>query len=730
MKTNKLVRLTIFGVEQTFKNKFWIILNILMICATIIAVNFSTVKSIIKSKQVNTNEDDILNVMLSDETNSFENLLSEKESKNIKIVPYTENGVEEGNALVKISYDKNEYIKASITSSEYIKGEQYDIMEDIINSIRNDIFARENSLSPDEINIINNKVQIERIITSLDVTVYEKYSGIFFALTFIVYMLFIFISSTLASTIGMEKVSRTTEYMLTGISENSYLWYNILQTNIVVILQAALSVIYFLVASIIRSMLMNSFLGMQLTISGASMVGSFVDPILVTTILVAIVQIIFAILILSIVQAVLSSRVNNISDVSNSTVIILFFVIFATMIFPNIIPTTESVNIFLRIISMLPVVSVVAIPKLILLGQISSVGIILSVAISILALVIATIFGSKAFKKGLLSANKGNKKEERVSNVKEDDLNSSKFKASISKVAMALILYLICSNLISIIKAVFFSGLNATMDYIVSMIVWILGILPPYLYLMSSNYDKKPLKVTKKVNMNTSKKVKAIFIAFGMCWILQLFMNLIDVKEVDVTKFINLDVSSPINMVLYFAYIAILPAIFEELLFRKAIFGSLKKYGTWIAIICSSLAFGLVHQNITQGIFATLMGIILCILMQKTGSIIPSMIVHLLNNGIAVIEMFILNGKNISDFNSLDKNAMIALGIIGIIIFISIIYSIISIIYLKAKKSKFVQNEGEILKLQNPVKVIFTDFVTVMTIFIYVIISIGITQLM
>ena len=338
MKVSKLRRLTIFGVEQTFKNKFWIILNVLMLIAAIAYVNFGTVKEIIESRKEASDKDNI-NLMIIDETDSFENKILNFKNDKIVIKEYSESGVEDGNILVEISYDNENYIHARITSSEYIDMTYYSLFETAINEIRDEVFANRNNLSIEEVKKASNNVEIERIITTLDKELYDKYSGILLGASLVVYMLFIFISSSLASTIGMEKVSRTTEYMLTGISENAYLWYNILQTNIVVLLQGALSVIYIVIATLINSVLRVSFLGAEISLDVGLNVSLNIEPTVLIAAVVLLVQAIIAVLILSIIQAVLSSRVNNISDVSNSTVLVLFFVIFATVIFANFIPT-------------------------------------------------------------------------------------------------------------------------------------------------------------------------------------------------------------------------------------------------------------------------------------------------------------------------------------------------------------------------------------------------------
>ncbi|MBR1883744.1 MAG: CPBP family intramembrane metalloprotease [Clostridia bacterium] len=749
MKVSKLRRLTIFGVEQTFKNKFWIILNVLMLIAAIAYVNFGTVKEIIESRKEASDKDNI-NLMIIDETDSFENKILNFKNDKIVIKEYSESGVEDGNILVEISYDNENYIHARITSSEYIDMTYYSLFETAINEIRDEVFANRNNLSIEEVKKASNNVEIERIITTLDKELYDKYSGILLGASLVVYMLFIFISSSLASTIGMEKVSRTTEYMLTGISENAYLWYNILQTNIVVLLQGALSVIYIVIATLINSVLRVSFLGAEISLDVGLNVSLNIEPTVLIAAVVLLVQAIIAVLILSIIQAVLSSRVNNISDVSNSTVLVLFFVIFATVIFPNFIPTAEKVNIFLKIISMIPVISAVAVPKLYLLGQISTFGAILSVIISIAITAVLTVFGSKAFKKGLLSLSKGSKKEERVEKAALDDFNASKFRASISKVSMALIIYLVFSNILGIITKFAFASLGGVLNYIVQIVTWIVSIYPSYWYLKNSNYTRKI--ESGKVKIDVKKIAILIVIAFGIIWAVQLVSEYISKDLTNIIELINLDMNTPLECILFVVYIALLPAIFEELLFRKAIFGVLKKYGIKLAIIISSVAFGLMHQNFSQGIFACLVGVVFCIIDDKAGTILPSMILHFINNCVAAVQVIMMNKMGEEAENIFD--------VIGIIFNVWAVISLVVVILqvIKNRKNKEsiekmkVSNEKEkieeikesqkeeikkenasnvnsVISIKNPVKVICSDFVTDLTVVIYVIITVCVSKL-
>ena len=85
----------------------------------------------------------------------------------------------------------------------------------------------------------------------------------------------------------------------------------------------------------------------------------------------------------------------------------------------------------------------------------------------------------------------------------------------------------------------------------------------------------------------------------------------------------------------------IVAPITEELLFREAIISSLLRHNLhrWQAVLISSLAFGIVHFNPVQVVFAFFIGIILGTIFVKTGRALVTSIIHIINNGLAAIEM-------------------------------------------------------------------------------------------
>ena len=74
--------------------------------------------------------------------------------------------------------------------------------------------------------------------------------------------------------------------------------------------------------------------------------------------------------------------------------------------------------------------------------------------------------------------------------------------------------------------------------------------------------------------------------------------------------------------------IGILPAIFEELLFRKFLIDRTLRHGEFISCALSGIMFGLWHGNFQQFFFAFFIGVLFAFVYIRTGNIIYTMIMH------------------------------------------------------------------------------------------------------
>ncbi len=86
--------------------------------------------------------------------------------------------------------------------------------------------------------------------------------------------------------------------------------------------------------------------------------------------------------------------------------------------------------------------------------------------------------------------------------------------------------------------------------------------------------------------------------------------------------------------------LAVVPAVFEELLCRGFIYGIFRNRSFISALLVSSISFALLHRNVEQAVYTFLFGMVLCVVREMTGSVFPGMLAHMLFNGISVISMF------------------------------------------------------------------------------------------
>ena len=90
-------------------------------------------------------------------------------------------------------------------------------------------------------------------------------------------------------------------------------------------------------------------------------------------------------------------------------------------------------------------------------------------------------------------------------------------------------------------------------------------------------------------------------------------------------------------------YIAIVPALAEEFMFRGVIYHGYRPAGAGKAILFSGLCFGLLHMNLNQFCYAFVIGMIFALLVEATGSLISSMLAHFIINSNSVILMAFQN---------------------------------------------------------------------------------------
>lgn len=95
------------------------------------------------------------------------------------------------------------------------------------------------------------------------------------------------------------------------------------------------------------------------------------------------------------------------------------------------------------------------------------------------------------------------------------------------------------------------------------------------------------------------------------------------------------NVTTVASTILYVIRSTVLPAFFEEFLFRGILLGQLRRYGNGFAVVLSAALFGMFHGNLKQACFAFLVGLIFGYIVVRTNHIWITVAAHFFNNAFA-----------------------------------------------------------------------------------------------
>lgn len=95
---------------------------------------------------------------------------------------------------------------------------------------------------------------------------------------------------------------------------------------------------------------------------------------------------------------------------------------------------------------------------------------------------------------------------------------------------------------------------------------------------------------------------------------------------------------------------ALIPALFEEILFRGIIFNYFRQYGNIPAIVVSGILFALMHFSLANFFGTLILGIVFGIMFAKTNRLIYPVISHFVLNLSACVLTYIANFPLVHDF--------------------------------------------------------------------------------
>lgn len=241
---------------------------------------------------------------------------------------------------------------------------------------------------------------------------------------------------------------------------------------------------------------------------------------------------------------------------------------------------------------------------------------------------------------------------------------------------MFVALFYITNSVASVLEAVAYE-LIADVTYaeitavlIYSVAYFLSFMLPAALFKLISR--SKPYR---KVKLNIRFSKNSVLTVFaGIATVrAAVFINAILVQSISGGYAVSDDSPTVYGLILNVIYIALVPAICEEFLFRGVFLENMLPYGKVGAIIGSAILFGIMHQNAAQLFYAMVAGIIFAVVYVRTGSLWTGMLIHFLNNTLSVIDDFVLakwGQMTYSVFYAVEMILIVSLGIISVLIMI------------------------------------------------------------
>lgn len=194
-------------------------------------------------------------------------------------------------------------------------------------------------------------------------------------------------------------------------------------------------------------------------------------------------------------------------------------------------------------------------------------------------------------------------------------------------------------------------GMDETAGYvlseILSMLAYIFGFLIPTLILRkmlrAKDWDYVPAMKKPASKWTPLWILSAIAVNFAAAYMNAYLVELLlPFGGIDSSLFES-GISEPYQIVLALISTAVIPALVEEFLFRGVILSNMIPFGRDAAILGSALLFGLMHGNILQFLYTTLMGVVLGYVYVYTKSIWCCVLIHFFNNALSVAQEAMLN---------------------------------------------------------------------------------------
>ena len=420
---NKLMFLIGEGIKRKVNTKTFKIVNIILILAIPILINIDTI-----IKFFGGDFDTATEVYINDETNNlydtFINTFEQTESFTISQTDIEfkkleeskedlENDIKEDeskNIILTIKSDEENILAAELTAYDEIDSGLEQRILNTLNTIRMNIAIQQSNISAEELANIYKSVEISKVMLNTEYDeAAENIKTFSYTLIpiFIIpfFLIVIFVIQMIGAEINEEKTSKSMEIIISSVSPKTHFISKMVTVNLFVLLQSILMLIYGAIGLIIRSKIsgtgiIESF-GINLNQVGEMISTSSLLQEVILALPLIIILLVLSIIAYSLLAGILASMTTSIEDYQQlqTPMMILIMVGYYLALMASGFENATFITVF----SIIPFISALLAPVLLIMGQIGIIEIIISIVLLIIVIGLFFKYGIRVYKVGILN---------------------------------------------------------------------------------------------------------------------------------------------------------------------------------------------------------------------------------------------------------------------------------------------------------------------------------------
>ena len=417
---NKLGFLTKYSLGKKIKSKWFIVVNIIILLVISALINMDSIIKLFGGDFNNNEEilviDNIGVLETFKDIYAINNEYLKSETK-YSIEEYKEgydSAIEEikdtDKILIVIDKDETNYITSKLITNSSMDTITYTIISNTLDSVKREEVLKSYNITKEMYEKIESKVEVERIIldsenkddnmlTNLVVTI----------ITMPFFFLTVYLVQMIGAEINEEKSTKSMEIIISNVSAKTHFISKIISSNVFVLIQGALLLIYCIIGIIIRYFINGSIINslpVELTTLGSTLSSSGIMDNIKIALPLMLLLLIITLFAYSIVSGVLASVTTNMEDyqqIQTPIVLILlagFYLSSLASIFKG--------SIFIKAASYIPFISSLLAPTMYALGEFSLFDMLISILLMVVTILLLMKYGFRIYKVGILNYSDNN----------------------------------------------------------------------------------------------------------------------------------------------------------------------------------------------------------------------------------------------------------------------------------------------------------------------------------